>query len=61
MSDVNYWDIEPDGDTPEEMERALENRNREQERTEIREKILWERYSGYFGRNGDLVTRPPKH
>jgi len=60
MSDVDYWNIEPDGETSDEMEEERIRRNRQQEAIERREWVLWNRYAGYFGRDGEVVIRPRK-
>lgn len=64
MSEPNLgdplWTSPPDGETTEEMLEALEDRRAQEEIEKARNRRLWDNASGYFGRDGQLVVKPPR-
>lgn len=54
------WDAPLDGETTAEMTAELERRHIEDEIYARRAQVLWERYSGFYGRDGKLVITPSK-
>jgi hypothetical protein len=54
------WDEPLDGETTEQMVEDLERRRIEEENENRRNRILWDNYKGYYGRNGQVVIAPKK-
>jgi len=54
------WDEPNDAETTEAMIEAVERRRIEDETRERRNELLWEKFSGFYGRDGSMVIRPPK-
>jgi len=52
---------ELDAETTEGMIDIAERRRIEVETQERRNALLWEKFAGYYGRDGSIVIRPPKH
>lgn len=50
------WNEPDDGETPEEMARARQERDLEENRQRLMNQILWEKYAGHYGRDGQLVV-----
>jgi hypothetical protein len=53
------WDAPPDGETPEEMSRVLNQRRAEEDHEAFLNDIMWRRLAGYFDRDGRPYTRIP--
>lgn len=49
------WNAPPDGDTPEEMQRVLEQRRAQEEHDAFVDDILWRKLSGHYGYDGHVV------
>lgn len=53
------WDLPPDGETPEEMERVRNQERAEEDHRQFLDNLLWNRLAGYFDRDGRPYCRIP--
>lgn len=54
------WDAPLDGETTEDMLAELDRQHIEEEILQRRSEMMWEKYLGYYGRDGKLVITPPR-
>ena len=56
------WNAEPDGETPEQMARVLDERRAREDHEAIMSDMLWNRFAGHFDAEGRVyapLRRPP--